>query len=147
LTHPALTKAESLGLKTLANLSEMGIKFPTNTITVRRAWLRENRSSAEKFLKGYIASIHAMKNREQDAINILAKYTKIEDRESLLTTARYYSAGIPLDPRIDSKAIEAVLASFEQNTPGAGHRPASQFFDSGPLDAVERSGFIQELSR
>lgn len=147
LTHPAMNKAESLGFKSLANLSEMGIKFPTNTVTVRRGWLKENRATAEKFLKGYIASIRAMKSREPDAIKVLSKYTKIEDRDSLVKTARYYSAGIPLDPRVDSKAIEAVLATFEKTFPGAAQHPPSQFFDSSPLDAVERSGFIQELSR
>jgi ABC-type nitrate/sulfonate/bicarbonate transport system substrate-binding protein len=147
LTHPAMNKAESLGFKSLANLSEMGIKYPTNTVTVRRGWLKENRATAEKFLKGYIASIHAIKNREQDAIKVLAKYTKIEDRDSLVKTVRYYSAGIPLDPRIDSKAIEAVLATFEKTIPGASQHAPGQFFDSGPLEAVERSGFIQELSK
>jgi NitT/TauT family transport system substrate-binding protein len=147
LTHPAMNKAESLGFKSLANLSEMGVSFPTNTVTVRRGWLKENRATAEKFLKGYIASIHTIKNREQDAIRVLAKYTKIEDRDSLVKTVRYYSAGIPLDPRIDSKAIEAVLATFEKTIPGASQHPPTQFFDSGPLDRVERSGFIQELSR
>jgi len=147
LTHPAMNKAESLGFHSLANLSEMGISYPTNTVTVRRAWLKENRAAAEKFLKGYIASIHTIKNREQEAINVLAKYTKIEDRDSLVKTARYYSAGIPLNPRVDSKAIEAVLATFEKTFPGASRHPPSQFYDSGPLDAVERSGFIQELSK
>ena len=88
-----------------------------------------------------------MKNREQDSIAVLVKYTKIEDRDSLVKTARYYSAGIPLDSRIDTKAIEAVLSSFEKTFPGASQRPATQFIDSGPLDVVERSGFIQELSR
>ncbi len=48
-----------------------------------------NRATAEKFLKGYIASIYAMKNREQDAVKVLAKYTKIEDRDLLVKTARY----------------------------------------------------------
>jgi ABC-type nitrate/sulfonate/bicarbonate transport system substrate-binding protein len=147
LTHPAMNKAESLGFKSLANLTEMGIKYPTNTVTVRRSWLKDNRVTAEKFLKGYVASIHAMKNREQDAIKVLAKYTKIEERDSLVKTARYYSAGIPLDPRIDSKAIEAVLATFEKTIPGASQRAPGEFFDSGPLEAVERSGFIQEISR
>ncbi len=147
LTHPAMNKAESLGFKSLANLSEMGIKFPTNTVTVRRSWLKENRATVEKFLRGYIASIHGVKNREQDAIKVLAKYTKIEDRDSLVKTVRYYSAGIPLDPRIDSKAIEAVLTTFDKTVPGASQHAPGQFFDSGPLEAVERSGFIQELSR
>ncbi len=147
LTHPAIIRAENMGFKSLANLSETGMRFPTNTITVRRAWLRENRNTAEKFLKGYIASIHAMKNREQDSIDVLIKYTKSEDRDALVKTARYYSAGIPLDPCIDTKAIEAVLSTFEKTFPGASQRPATQFFDSGPLDTVERSGFIQELSR
>ena len=54
LTHPAMNKAESLGFKSLANRSEMGVSFPTNTVTVRRGWLKENRSTAEKFLKDYI---------------------------------------------------------------------------------------------
>ena len=147
LTHPALAKAENLGLKTLANLSEMGIKFPTNTVTVRRVWLRENRATVESFLKGYAASIHAMKNQEQESIRVLAKYTKIEDRDSLVKTARYFSATTPRVPRVDTGAIKEVLSSFEKTFPSASQRPLGQFIDQGPLDAVERSGFIEGLYR
>src|SRR5712692_3521950 len=147
LAHPALAKAENLGLKTLANLSEMGMKFPSSTLTVRRVWLRENRATVESFLKGYAASIHAMKNQEQESMRILAKYTKIEDRDSLVKTARYFSATTPRDPRVDTGAIKEVLSSFDKTFPGASQRPLSQFIDQGPLDAVERSGFIEGLYR
>lgn len=145
LAYPALVKAESLGLKILANLVELGIKYPTNAITVKRSWLRENRSLAERFLRGYMASIHAMKNQEQESLRVLAKYTKIEERESLVKTARYFNAVTPRVPRVDAEGIEAVLGTLEKNFPGASRRPINDFVDSAALNSVERSGFSEEL--
>ncbi len=147
LPYPALVKAENLGLKTLANLIEMGMKFPTNTVTVRRAWLRENRAQAENFLKGYAASIHGMKNQEQESMKVLAKYTKIDDRESLVKTVRYFSAATPRVPRLDPEGVEAVLSSMEKSFAGVSRRPISDFADYAPLNAVEKSGFIEGLYR
>lgn len=145
LPYPALVKAENLGLRTLANLIEMGITFPTNTVTVRRAWLRQNRPQAESFLRGYAASIHGMKNQEQESMRVLAKYTKIDDRESLVKTVRYFSAATPRIPRVDPEGIQAVLSTMEKSFPGASRRPVSDFVDYAPLVAVERSGFIDGL--
>ena len=147
LAYPALVKAESLGLKVLANLVELGIKYPTNAVTVRRVWLRENRSLAERFLRGYVASIQAMKNQEQESIRILAKYTKIEDRESLVKTVRYFSAATPRVPRVDPEGIGAVLDTLEKSFPGVSRRPLNDFIDYAPLNAVEGSGFIEGLYR
>jgi ABC-type nitrate/sulfonate/bicarbonate transport system substrate-binding protein len=147
LAYPALVKAENFGLKTLANLVELGIKYPANAVTVKRAWLRENRNVVERFLKGFVASIHSMKNQEEESIRILAKYTRIEDRESLVKTVRYFNAATPRVPRVDPGGIEAVLGTLEKSLPGISRRPANDFVDYAPLNAVERSGFIEGLYR
>ncbi len=145
LAYPALVKAESLGLKTLANLVELGIKYPTNAVTMKRSWLRENRNVVERFLKGFAASIQAMKNQEQESIRVLAKYTRIEDGEALVKTVRYFNAATPRVPRVDPGGIEAVLGTLEKSFPGVSRRPVSDFVDDAPLNALERSGFIEGL--
>lgn len=147
LTFPALFKAENLGLHTLANLSELGIKYPTNVVTVRRPWLREHSGEVENFLKGFAASIHSVQTQEKESMRVLAKYTKIEDPDFLVRTVRYFRAHTPRDPRLDPSALKSLLKTLDKKFPGVSRRPLKDFVDNGPLEGVERSGFITGLYR
>jgi NitT/TauT family transport system substrate-binding protein len=57
LAPPGLFAANSLGLRTFADLGELGIKYPTSVIVTTRAFISQQRATVKQFLRGFVEGL------------------------------------------------------------------------------------------
>ena len=143
LAPPALFAAAGRGLRIIADLGALGVKYPTSVIAARRGFVAQDRPTAKKFLMALIEGLHLYKQKKDYALKVLQKYTRQSDPQILSQTYDYFAKNVPLMPLTDAAVIEAGLAATEK--PGA--KSASDLYDNSLLQELEREGFSQKLGK
>ena len=138
---PALFAAAARGLRIMADLGALGVKYPTSVIAARRATVAQDRATAKRFLMALIEGLHLYKQRKDYAIQVTAKYTKQNDPQILSQTYDYFAKNVPLMPLTDSSVIEAGLAAAEK----PGGKTAKDLYDNSLLQELEQEGFLKKL--
>jgi NitT/TauT family transport system substrate-binding protein len=96
----ALTpRAKKLGLKALADLSQIDAEYPQGVLYAPQATIEKRPQALAAFLEAYIESIHYFKTNRQAAYDQIAQSSGIADRQDI---AEYY---------------ETLTKNFLQDTP------------------------------
>jgi NitT/TauT family transport system substrate-binding protein len=140
---PALFAAASRGLRIMADLGALGVKYPTSVIAARRATVAQDRAQAKRFLMALIEGLNIYKQKKDYAMQVTAKYTKQNDPQLLSQTYDYFAKNVPLLPLTDPSVIEAGLAAAEK--PGA--KTAKDLYDNSLLQEIEQEGFLKKLGK
>jgi NitT/TauT family transport system substrate-binding protein len=143
LAPPGLFTATAAGLKVLADLSDLGVKYPTATMATTNAYLSQNPAAVKKFLMAFVEGLHLYKQKRDFALAVMQKYTKIRDQEILAKTHDYFVRNTALVPLTDPVAIENALPA--DNT--GGKRSVEEFYDNSMLRELVNEGFVEKIAR
>ena len=137
-------------MNSLIDLAESGVPFPQNAFLVRRSYLEANRARVVNFMKGVIECYFILKNDKPLAIQMIKKYTRVNDEDAAIGYDYYlakYGDGVMVMP--DRKGIEFILAQVAKENPKAkGQTPESlRLLESSVLDEIRKSGFIEKFKK
>jgi len=141
LAPPGLFRAQALGLRTIADISEMGGKYPTSTMFVMRSYLAQNRAMVKKFLMAFIEGLHLYAQKKDFSIAVMQKYTKLQDQEVLSKSHDYFVKKTLLVPLTDSAAVKNALPEK-----ALGRRP-EEFYDDSLIQELVNEGFVDSLKK
>ena len=141
LAPPALFAATGRGLTVLADLSALGVRYPTSVIAARRAYVAQDRPAAKKFLMALIEGLHIYRQTKDYAVRVLEKYTRQSDPQVLSQSYDHFAKHTPLVPLSDPAVIEAALPPDRP----AG-RAAKDFYDNSLLQELEQEGFAKKIA-
>jgi NitT/TauT family transport system substrate-binding protein len=141
LAPPGLFRATALGLRTIADISEMGGKYPTSTIFVMRSYLAQNRPTVKKFLMAFTEGLHLYAQAKDFSMAVMQKYTKLQDQEIASKTQDYYGKTTLLVPLTDPEAIKNAIPEK-----AAGRRP-EEFYDNSVIQELVNEGFVESLKK
>lgn len=79
------------------------------------------------------------------AVQVLAQYSQMDDRDLLAATVEYYSPLFEADLYPDREAMQAVIDTEEH--PGARTTRPEDVTDYRFADALRSSGFLDRLAR
>ncbi|MBI3076430.1 MAG: ABC transporter substrate-binding protein [Deltaproteobacteria bacterium] len=122
------------------NLADMGVAFSMDYMAVTRDYLRRSPDTVERFFKGYIEGIAALRQRKEQAIRVIAKYLRSEERAP--EGYEYAVTYLARVPRVEPETVYSVLDVL-----GKGRLPLEQFADNTILDKIEREGFVARIYR
>lgn len=142
LAPPGLFTATAQGLKVLADLSDLGAKYPTSSFFVMRSYLSENRASFKKFLMALIEGLHIYVNDKEFSMRVMQKYTKLGDREIASKTQDYYGNKTLLVPLNDPESVKNAIPTDK----GLGHKP-EEFYDNSIIQELVKERFIESLKK
>jgi NitT/TauT family transport system substrate-binding protein len=142
LAPPGLFAASAQGLRILADLSDLGVKYPTSSFFVMRNYLVENRASLKKFLMALIEGLHIYVNDKDFSMRVMQKYTKLGDREIASKTQDYYGKKTLLVPLNDPAAIKETIPSDKN----AGRKP-EEFYDNSIIQELVKEGFVESIKK
>lgn len=145
LSPPHLTKAVHAGYRILADMGEMRANFSQSTVYARRAYLRENRDVAKRFLKAYSEAVYVIKTDRKRAVGIFAKRMRLDDPEVLRATYDYFAPRFSFPPRVNMVGIKDSLDFYGEKNPEVRNRQPQEFVDQTLLDELEREGFFKGL--
>ena len=142
IAPPGLFKATSLGLKVLADLGDLGIKYPTSVIAATKFYLAQNRAVVRKFLMAFIEGLHLYAQNKDFAEKVMQKYKKISDQEILSRSHDYFVKNTALVPLTDPVAIKNALPSDK-----AVSRKIEEFYDNSLILELVSEGFVEKVAK
>lgn len=145
LSYPLYPRAAKLGMRELVNFADLGVEDINGTVITTRSFIAQNRETALRFLRAFTRGMHRYRTDKDFSKRVLAKYGKITDDEILEGTWQDYAPTMQKNPRPSLKAVQFLIENQFQ-----GKKPLpkpDQFVDFSIVEQLEKSGFIDSLSK
>ena len=146
LAEPFATVARRAGATMLADLSQLGVPYTMHGIGVRKSYIKANRDIVVRFMKAYLEGIYVFKTNKEVALNVLKKYTRLDDLS--LVQVSYDEMSQRLIRRVpypDREGIQTIIDQLAKTRPQMKNLNPSDFIDPTILKEIEDSGFVKKL--
>ncbi|HET9916870.1 MAG TPA: NrtA/SsuA/CpmA family ABC transporter substrate-binding protein [Candidatus Binatia bacterium] len=146
LSEPFATLAKRQGAAVVADLSQLGVAYSMHGFGTRKSFLQANRDVAVRFMKAYLEGIYVFKTNKDLALNVLKKYTRVDDLS--LVQVSYDEMSQRLIRRVpypDREGIQTIIDQLAKTRPQMKSLNPSDFIDPSILKEIEDSGFIKKL--
>jgi NitT/TauT family transport system substrate-binding protein len=148
LSSPILTKAKQLGYREIIDLGALGIKYPGTAYMTTESYIKSNRPQLVQFLKSIITATHYIRKNKEISIDILKKYTKVEEPPVLEETYQLFTQRyLRLVPTSSTEEVKTVLDQIKDKDPRARTTDYDSFIRGDIMREIEQSGFIKSLDR
>src|SRR5262245_25424739 len=67
------------GFRDIADISKMGLSFPTSSIVTTRSYIKRNENTVRKFVRAYVEGVHYAKTQRAFSIQVMSKYMRHDD--------------------------------------------------------------------
>ncbi len=142
IAPPNLFVAMDMGLKVLADLGDLGVKYPTGVMITARSYLMRNRALVKKFLMGFIEGLHLYAERKDFAMQVMQKRAKLAKPEILSMTHDYFVKNTALIPVTDPGGIKNAIPPDK-----VGSRRIEDFYDNSLIRELVDEGFVTNVTK
>ena len=140
LSEPIATVALRSGSSLLFDLSHFAVPYSMHGFGTRRSFLRQNRDTVVRFMKAYLEGIFLFKTNKELALNVLKKYTRVDDISVMLTAYDEYSQRyIPAVPYPSPAGIQTILDQLAKTRPQVKKFAPNELIDGSVLEEIEQS--------
>ena len=146
LSEPFASLAKRNGSVLLADLSQLGVPYTMHGFGVRKSYIQANRDVVVRFMKAYLEGIYVFKTNKDLALNVLKKYTRLDDLS--LVQVAYDEMSQRLIRRVpypDREGIQTIIDQLAKTRPQMKNLNPGDFIDPSILKEIEDSGFIKKL--
>ncbi|HWP60773.1 MAG TPA: ABC transporter substrate-binding protein [Candidatus Acidoferrales bacterium] len=145
---PQTFLAKKRGMRELADLSAMGARYALAALVAKRSFLFENHGAMARFVKALIEAIHFLRNRPAEGMEILRRYTRIDDLDILKPGYDLHVYKLfPKVPEVYPEDLKLVLEEIALTNPKAKGADPASFIDGRIVREVAGSGFAERLYR
>ena len=134
------------GFRELADVSKLGVNFPTSSVVTTRSFIKRNENTVRKFIRGFVEGVHYAKTHRGPTIKIMQKYLRNSDPAMFDELYELYIArNIPRIPRPSPESLKTVMEQMVETDPRVANLKPEQFIDARFFQELEKEGFIQKL--
>ena len=147
LSPPDHFEATRRGMKILLNLRDLNVPYQGTGLVTTQRLLTRNRDLARRTLKAFVEAIHAVRTNPALSKRALARYRQTKDEkqtEDAYQTLREIVRPKPY-PSIDG--FKTIINDASERIPAAKNANPKDFMDTGLLEELDRSGYIDGLYR
>ena len=144
-TDSGKLEGEKAGLRTIIDMAKLKIPFQFSCTVTTGRMIRQNPEMVRSMVKAMAEAVHYYKNQKEDAIKIMQKYTRGQNRAALEGTYAAYRELLVEDvyPTLEGlKNTLEIQASFD---PKATKAKVDDFVDVRFVDELRKTGFIDSL--
>lgn len=143
---PTTIQARKLGLHELVNMADLGVPYLQTAIIVSKGYWAANQETVSNFMKALLEGIAITRQDKAYAMQVLGKYTKIDDNEVLDDTYDLYVTKLlPKVPYVNAEAVQTILDEAALSTPKAKEIKPETYIDNRLIKEFDESGFIKKL--
>jgi NitT/TauT family transport system substrate-binding protein len=114
---PDSDKAVQQGMHELFDFADLNIAYPTSAIVVRRAWLAQNRATAQKYIDSIVEAIAREKKDKPYTLSIMRTNLGITDDQVLGEIYDYFTKrAVPSQPAPRPEIFTDMVASLGQTS-------------------------------
>jgi NitT/TauT family transport system substrate-binding protein len=137
--------AQRLGFKVILDITAMKIPFAVTVLVSSRDTVARKQPQLAKFMRAYAEAIHYFLTNSEGTSQIVAKYTKVEDREVLAYSIDSEAKAMEKTLQVDPKGIELILGLIGKTVPQAASAKPEDFYDPRFFTELRDSGFLKGL--
>jgi NitT/TauT family transport system substrate-binding protein len=146
LSEPFASVAMRAGSALLVDLSQLGVRYTMHGFGARKSYIQANRDITVRFMKAYLEGIYLFKTNKELALNVLKKFTRLDDLALLQTSYDEMSQRlIRRVPYPDREGIQTIIDQLAKSRPQMKNLNPGDFIDASILKEIEDSGFIKKL--
>ena len=145
LTEAEKPIVDKLGFSVLLDLISLKIPFPQRGIYTTGKYIKEQPDTVRRYVRAYVEAIHYFKTRKEETIQIMSKYSRVEDRTVLEHTWSWFTQNMPENPYPPLEGYQVVLQEMAAANPKAAALNAKEIVDARFVKELEDSGFIASL--
>ncbi len=143
LSVPGVFEARKRGFRELINVTGLGVSFMNSGVGATKRLLAERPEIGEPYLRALAQATSRLKTDRDFAVEVMAKWTRMDDRDLLGATVDHYRKIWTVDPYPEPAALQAVL-DVEEHPAAATTRP-EQIIDARFAEALRQSHFLDQL--
>ena len=137
--------AQRLGFKVILDITAMKIPLASTVLLSARNTVERKQADLTKFMRAYVEAIHYFLTNKEGTIQIVAKYTKVEDREVNGHAIESEREAVERTLQVDPKGIELILTLMSKSMPQGPAVKTEEFYDSRFTNELRDSGFLKKL--
>ena len=145
LSPPSSFVAQKAGFKLLFDMSTLGVDYVSSGLGIKKSVLASNRMEAKQFLMAMIEGAKILTTDEEFSLRVLAKHTRISDRDILRQSYTYLRPYFLKKPYPSTRAIKDTLDILAKDLPKAKDADPRDFIDNSVLKEIEASGYIESV--
>ena len=147
LTEAEKPIVDKFGYSVLLDLIALKIPFPQRAIYTTGKYIREQPDTVRRYMRAYVEAIHYFKTRKEETIQILRKYSRVEDRGVLEHTQNWFTQNMPEYPYPPLEGYQVVLQEMASSNPKAAGLNAKELVDARFVKELEDAGFVASLAK
>jgi NitT/TauT family transport system substrate-binding protein len=144
-TSPHDLFAQRLGFKVILDITELKIPFAATVLMSSRNTVARKQQELARFMRAYAEAVHYFLANREGAGQIVAKYTKVEDKEVLAHSMAAEATAMEKTLKVDPKGIELILELIGKTVPQAASAKPEDFYDPRFFAELKDSGFLKKL--
>jgi NitT/TauT family transport system substrate-binding protein len=134
------------GFRDVADISKMGLSFPTSSIVTTRSYIKRSENTVRKFVRAYVEGVHYSKTQRAFSVQVMSKYMRNNDLALVHDLYELYLVQNMLRiPRPSPEAVKTVLDQIAETDSRAANLRPEQFIDPRFFQEMEKDGFLQRL--
>lgn len=147
LTEAEKPIVDKLGFPVLLDLISLKIPFPQRGIYTTGKYIKEEPETVRRYVRAYVEAIHFFKTRKEETMQILRKYSRVEDRGVLEHTQSWFSENMPDYPYPPVDGYQVVAQEMASTQAKAGVLNMKELVDARFVKELEDTGFVANLSK
>jgi ABC-type nitrate/sulfonate/bicarbonate transport system substrate-binding protein len=144
-SEPVSTHARKQGYVFLADLGTIGIEYPTTGIGTLRSILQERPAALRAYVGGLVDATARIKQNRAEALEVLARLTRMEDPEALAATYEEFEPRFPAAPYPTEASVVTALDSIRESEGRTFDARPGSFIDNRFVRELDESGYIRRL--
>ncbi len=137
---------DKLGFPVLLDLISLKIPFPQRGIYTTGKTIKEQPDLVRRYVRAYVEAIHYFKTRKEETMQIMRKYSRVEDRGVLEHTQSWFTENMPDYPYPPMEGYQVVAQEMASTQPKAAGLNVKELVDARFVKELEDAG-IRRQSR
>ncbi len=147
LTEAEKPVVDKLGFPVLLDLISLKIPFPQRGIYTTGKTIKEQPDLVRRYIRAYVEAIHYFKTRKEETMQIMRKYSRVEDRSVLEHTQSWFTENMPDYPYPPLEGYQVVAQEMVSTQPKAAGLNVKELVDARFVKELEDAGFVANLAK
>ena len=147
LTEAEKPIVDKLGFPVLLDLISLKIPFPQRGIYTTGKYIKEQPDTVRRYVRAYVEAIHFFKTRKEETMQMMRKYSRVEDRGVLEHTQTWFTENMPDYPYPPVEGYQGVAQEMASTQAKAAALNIKELVEARFVKELEDSAFVANLSK
>lgn len=127
-------------------MAKLGVTIQHQSANVMESSLHGDfRATLKQYARAYLEGVRQVYRSKEDTMDVLKKYTRINDAQVLSASYDESYQAIEKDGSLVEAGVQTLLAEQAKTDPKARTAKASEFLEPSIINELNKEGFIKAL--